>query len=145
MNQHGYILPACLLFLTLICLVSLTIITQTNWQQRLTAMLLTHTQKDITINSVVSQWLAEKKDFAQDSCKLDWQQTDKVWQKLMDGETCCLLQRGTVTIRYMIITHDTQESEKIALIAHSKTAETWKQFFIQVLPTKNTAQPSGAY
>lgn len=131
MNQRGYILPFCLLFLTLICLISLTLITQNNWQQRLTAMLLTHTQKDININYAVSQWLAEKKDFAEDTCKLDWQQADTVWQKLMAGETCCFLQRGTITLRYMVMTHVEKEPEQVAIIARTNNTSAWQQFSIQ--------------
>jgi len=131
MNQRGYILPFCLLFLLLICTLSLTLITHNHWQQRLTQLVMLHKKQEMNIIATVSQFFNDQKDFSQASCIWDWQQFDQVWQQLTAGEKNCTAKQGNVILRYMLITHAEKQPEQFAVIARTDTQSVWQQFRIQ--------------
>lgn len=131
MNQRGYILPFCLLFLSLMCTLILTLITHNHWQQRLTALFIRHQQQEANVTATVSQFFNEQKDFAGASCIWDWQQFDQVWQQLEVEENVCIAKPGNVTLRYMHITHAEKEPEQFAVIARTDTQSAWQRFRIR--------------
>lgn len=131
MNQRGYILPCCLLFLSLICMLSLTLITSNHWQQRLAQLLILHKQNEANVTATVSQFFNEQKDFSGASCIIDWQQFDQVWQQLTTEGNYCAAKQGHVTLHYLLITHATTEPEQFAVIARTDTQSTWQRFRIR--------------
>jgi hypothetical protein len=127
-HQQGYILLLCLMFITFICLLSLSMITHDEWQERLLNMLLTKKKQDIELYTAISQFAAQKKDFTQDACTIDWQQSDEAWQELHACAHCCITQYNHVTLRYLVLTQAPQEPTQLAILAHTEASSVWQPF-----------------
>jgi Tfp pilus assembly protein PilX len=132
MNQQGYILPFCLLFLLLISTLSLAVITQNYWQKNLAEHVIDHQQKQANIIATVSDFFNNKQYSPQAGCTVTWQDFDQVWQQLATGEKYCLTKQGGVRLRYIQIIYPEKQPQQFAIIARADDQSAWQAFLIRI-------------
>jgi hypothetical protein len=126
MKQEGYILLTCLLTIAILSLLSLALMEQSRWQQRLTSMLIIHNQQDIAINLALSKLTA----LDHEGCTIDWQKSDEAFERLNRCQPCCALRQDNIQIRYLMINGYINEPPQFSVIAHVN-GELWRKFQLE--------------